>query len=108
MTLKEQGEDAAQLAGESPGGIDLTGDRLRVEIIRDAKGALLPWEAQPIQHIPIDGMVPVIINIQPVTNLPLLLGAQPKDALPPDSLPRDELGRKDGEDIFDGVKPAVL
>ncbi|MCA9392650.1 MAG: histidine phosphatase family protein [Candidatus Omnitrophica bacterium] len=108
VTLKEQGEDAAQLAGESPGGIDLTGDRLRVEIIRDAKGALLPWEAQPIQHIPIDGMVPVIINIQPVTNLPLLLGAQPKDALPPDSLPRDELGRKDGEDIFDGVKPAVL
>lgn len=103
VALEQQGGDAAVLGSEAPGGIDLTGERLRVEIIRDEAGRPVPWEDQPIQRIPIDGMVPVIINIQPVTNLPLLLGAQTEDAPP-----RDELGRKDPEDIFDAAKPAVL
>ncbi len=34
----------------------------------------LPMPTIPLENIKIDGLVPVIIHIAPVTNLPLLLG----------------------------------
>ncbi|MBI5150707.1 MAG: hypothetical protein HZA28_08065 [Candidatus Omnitrophica bacterium] len=47
---------------------------LDLQIKRDANFVPLPLPQQPIQQMHIDGFIPVIINIQPVTNLPLLLG----------------------------------
>ncbi|MCB9719339.1 MAG: hypothetical protein H6756_00525 [Candidatus Omnitrophica bacterium] len=59
---------------QTKGGIDLTPDTLRVEVLRDDAGLPVPFTDAQLQHIHIDGLVPVIINVQPVLNLPLLLG----------------------------------
>ena len=56
------------------GGIDLNPALLDLQIKRDANGVPLPLPMQPIERMNIEGFIPVIINITPVTNLPLLLG----------------------------------
>ncbi len=56
------------------GGIDLNPDLLDLQIKRDDNGIPLPLNQQPLEHMNIDGFVPVIINIVPVPNLPLFLG----------------------------------
>lgn len=56
------------------GGIDLNPVNLNLQIKRDGNGVPLPVEFQDIPNINVNGFVPVIINITPVTNLPLLLG----------------------------------
>ena len=45
-----------------------------LQIKRDGNGVPLPLPLQPIENMHIDGFLPVIINIVPITNLPLLLG----------------------------------
>lgn len=60
---------------ENIGGIDLTTDNFELEIQRDGNGMPLPQ--QPSQMLDIQGLYPVIINITPVQNLPVLLGAIP-------------------------------
>ncbi len=45
-----------------------------LQINRDDHGVPLPLPQQPIDKIHIDGLIPVIINITPVQNLPILLG----------------------------------
>ena len=56
------------------GGIDLNPANLNLQIKRDGNGVPLAVEFQDIPNINVNGFVPVIINITPVTNLPLLLG----------------------------------
>lgn len=56
------------------GGIDLNPAHLDLQIKRDGKGIPLPLFQQPIETFNIEGFVPVIINVTPITNLPLLLG----------------------------------
>ncbi len=58
------------------GGIDFDPTLLNLQIKRDGKGVPLPLPEQNIENINIDGLYPVIINIQPVNaqTLPLLLG----------------------------------
>ncbi len=56
------------------GGIDLNPALLDLQIKRDGNGVPLPLPMQPIENMHIEGFLPVIINITPVTNLPLLLG----------------------------------
>ena len=53
---------------------DRDGIRIVIEIKRDGNGVPLPLPMQPIKNMHIEGFLPVIINITPVTNLPLLLG----------------------------------
>ncbi|GEM_PF-5039978 len=69
---------------EPVGGIDLNPALLDLQIRRDANFVPLPLPQQPIGEMHIDGFIPVIINIVPVTNLPLLLGiadeGKPSDA----------------------------
>lgn len=60
------------------GGIDFNEDLLDLQIKRDTNGVPLPLNLQPIKSMKIDGFIPVIINIQPVTNLPLILGFDPE------------------------------
>jgi hypothetical protein len=54
------------------GGIDLNAAQMDMQIKRDGNGVPLPVAQQNIENIQIDGMVPQVLNIQPVTNLPIL------------------------------------
>ena len=63
---------------KAPGGINLNPSLLNLQIKRDGKGIPLPLSQQPIKNMKIDGFMPVIINITPVSNLPLLLGIAPR------------------------------
>ena len=56
------------------GGIDLNPALLDLQIRRDGNGVPLPLPMQPIQDMHIEGFLPIIINVTPITNLPLLLG----------------------------------
>ena len=53
------------------GGIDFAGSNLDLQIKRDGKGMVLPMSQQNLDNIHIDGLVPVILNIKPVQNVPL-------------------------------------
>jgi hypothetical protein len=66
---------------QPPGGIDFNPRWLEMEIRRDGNGVPLPIESQPIEQfrMQIQGVIPVIINITPVTNLPMLLGIATPD-----------------------------
>jgi len=69
--------DAAMLAGAddfTKGGIDLNPANLNLQIKRDGNGVPLPIQFQDIPNINVEGFLPVIIQITPVTNLPLLFG----------------------------------
>ncbi|VAX35184.1 hypothetical protein MNBD_UNCLBAC01-950 [hydrothermal vent metagenome] len=55
------------------GGINFNTDLINWQIKRDGNGIPLPMNLQPIEDMQIDGFVPVIINVTPVS-LPMLLG----------------------------------
>jgi hypothetical protein len=59
------------------GGIDLNPANLNLQIKRDDAGVPLPLQFQDIPNIRINGLVPVIINIVPVADVPMLLGVIP-------------------------------
>ncbi|MCK5082887.1 MAG: hypothetical protein KAR31_08270, partial [Candidatus Omnitrophica bacterium] len=65
--------------GKRVGGINLNPELLDLQIKRDGNGVPLPMNLQPIHRMKIDGFVPVIINVTPVVNLPLLLGFADSD-----------------------------
>ncbi|MCR4337277.1 MAG: UTP--glucose-1-phosphate uridylyltransferase, partial [Candidatus Omnitrophica bacterium] len=68
----------ARMTQASPvGGINLDPKLLDLQIKRDSEGIPLPLNLQPLDQIHIEGIVPVIINVTPVTNLPDLLGFVP-------------------------------
>jgi Fe-S cluster assembly iron-binding protein IscA len=56
------------------GGIDLNPALLDMQIKRDGNGVPFPVSQQSIADMKIEGFIPVIINITPVTNVGLLLG----------------------------------
>ena len=64
------------------GGIDLNSKNLDLQIKRDEKGMPLPLKFQNLDKIKIDALYPVILNIAPVTNLPILLGLDKKTSTP--------------------------
>ncbi len=83
---------------DAPGGIDLNPALLDLQIKRDGNGVPLPLPQQPLEHMSIEGFIPVIINITPVTDLPMLLGIaedeRPDHAAQADIAPMPmELGR---------------
>jgi len=69
----ESSGDSAMLT-KNPGGIDLNSNILNMNIQRDGKGIALPAFQQPIENINVDGFIPLIINVVPITNLPLIIG----------------------------------
>ncbi|MFT5387480.1 MAG: hypothetical protein ACI9E5_000608 [Candidatus Omnitrophota bacterium] len=76
-TLEELGpvSDAAVIERvERVGGIDLNPKLLDLQIKRDGSGIPLPMNFQPLENMNIEGFLPVIINVTPIANLPLLLG----------------------------------
>jgi len=76
----EQAFRAAASSSLGPtGGIDLTQTYQSLNIKVDASGSPLPIEFQDMEQIHFDGLVPVILNVTPVINLPLLLGLSSKN-----------------------------
>ncbi len=63
------------------GGINFNTDLINWQIKRDGNGVPLPMNLQPIETMQIEGFVPVIINMTPVS-LPLLLGLVDKETIP--------------------------
>jgi len=57
-----------------PGGIDLNPNTLDLQTQGRRFDLKLPLNSFDLQNIRIDGFTPVIINVTPLTNLPLLLG----------------------------------
>ena len=70
----EFASDEIRATKDEVGGIDLNPLLMDLQIKRDGNGIPLPLPQQPVENMNIDGFVPVIIHIAPVTNLPLLLG----------------------------------
>lgn len=64
------------------GGINFDPTLLNLQIKRDGQGVPLPLPQQNLQQINIQGLYPIIINIQPVNaqTLPLFLGQAPKQS----------------------------
>jgi len=54
------------------GGIDFNSANLNLQIKRDGKGVPLPISQQNLESIHIDGLIPVIIEIKPAVDSPLL------------------------------------
>ena len=77
--MPETAFDAAATA-EAPGGIDLNPDKIQF----DQQGKKIDFnvpstnDALIQQYLNIEGFEPVIINITPITNIPLLLGTAEK------------------------------
>jgi hypothetical protein len=53
------------------GGIDFNAANLNLQIKRDGNGVPLPISQQDLENINIDGLVPIIIDIQPAASLPI-------------------------------------
>jgi hypothetical protein len=76
VDIGEINKDAAQeitvLDNASYGGIDLNAANLNMQIKRDGAGMPLPAAQQDLSNFKIDGLVPVVLNIEPVVSLPAL------------------------------------
>ncbi len=57
------------------GGIDLNASNLNLQVKRDGNGVPLPVTMQDLEGFKIDGLVPEILSIEPVMNLPVLSDA---------------------------------
>ncbi|MBU0468482.1 MAG: hypothetical protein KJ736_05400 [Candidatus Omnitrophica bacterium] len=66
-------------ADKTVGGIDLNTSNMDFEINSDGQEFSIPVNLQQIESINIDGLVPVIFNISPTTNLQMLLGVSESD-----------------------------
>jgi len=64
---------------ENPGGIDMNPNNLNLQTQGGRFDFKLPMNSLDLQNIRIDGFTPVIINVAPLTNLPLLLGLVDED-----------------------------
>ena len=81
--LKALSPDAAMVIQVKPvGGINLDPSLLNLQIKRDANGVPLPMRKQSMGNIKIDGVLPVIIKIVPIDNLPLFLGMDDQKSTP--------------------------
>lgn len=73
------------------GGIDLNPAMMNLKIKRDGNGVPLPLEMQGSEMMDVNGFYPVIINVVPVTNLPLILGINIDEEMPADSAAVDRV-----------------
>ena len=64
---------------DTKGGIDLNPDLLELKTKGGGIEFQLPENLKYLETTPINGLTPLIIEIVPVTNLPLLLGVSDKE-----------------------------
>ncbi len=67
-------DNQSQMTNKEVGGINLNPALLNLQIRRDEEGVPLPVFDQPIETMQIEGFLPVIIQLVPMTNLSVLLG----------------------------------
>jgi hypothetical protein len=67
--LSAKPKDGAMVTQQPLGGIDLNAANLNLQIKRDGRGVPLPISRQDWEHIRIDGLIPVIIDIRPASNI---------------------------------------
>ena len=72
----EQNKSGDGVALNVKGGIDLARSNLDLHIKRDNQGVPLPVNQQDFDNIRIDGLVPVVLNIQPAGKIPLFGGSK--------------------------------
>ncbi len=67
--------DAARLYTQQTGGIDLSADKMGLQIKRDGNGVPLAFPMQDVGNLKIDGLSPVILDVKPATpqNTPFLM-----------------------------------
>ena len=77
MAIKDDTGRVTQSIAEKRGGIDLTPENLNLIIKRNGNSDI-PQMLTPeqLQRFKINDLTPIIINIQPVNNLPAFLGIQ--------------------------------
>jgi hypothetical protein len=63
-------------AAEPLGGIDFNAAHLNLQIKRDGQGVPLPMSQQNLESIKLEGLIPVILEIKPVLQTPLLTQLQ--------------------------------
>jgi len=68
--------DRAVIADSSKGGIDFNSANLNLQIKRDGKGVPLPISQQNLESIHIDDLIPVILDIKPAVDSPLMTELQ--------------------------------
>ncbi|MBZ0166502.1 MAG: hypothetical protein K8I00_06815, partial [Candidatus Omnitrophica bacterium] len=66
---------SAIISPQDVGGIDLNPNLLELQIEGNGLELNIPVNNPNIEHIRIEGLLPVIINVTPITNLPVILGA---------------------------------
>ncbi len=77
---EEKVNDYAKAGDSTKGGIDLNPTLLNTEVKRTGRGVIIPtFKGSAPDLSGVEGFVPNIINITPITNLPLHLGIVPKD-----------------------------
>jgi len=77
MTGKDEklpNEDAAM--SDEVGGINLDPSQMQLETTGTASMFDIPLDAESLENINIEGFVPVIFSITPITNLPLIMGSK--------------------------------
>ena len=86
---------SSPVQSDNPGGIDLNPQA--IEMDKSGNGVDFPVPAfDPTQFQNIEGFLPIIINISPITNIPLLLGLAPAKPIS-DRLRYGEAGLADTE-----------
>jgi len=72
--MAEAGQSSSPVERDDIGGIDMNPNNLNLQTQGGRFDLKLPLNSIDLQNIRIDGFTPVIINVTPLTNLPLLLG----------------------------------
>ncbi len=106
LLVDKNSEIKAQSAQPTNGGIDLNPATMNMQIKRDGNGVPLPLNLQPIDNINIEGFQPIIINVAPINNLPLLLGIKtnPAEPIKTSKAENTELGYLDKAREMESVK----
>ena len=72
QTSQNKADYAKNDAAMTRGGIDFNAAHLDLQIKRDGNGVPLPINQQDLDNIHIDGLIPVILDIKPAIQTPLL------------------------------------
>ena len=79
LAMKTNPSPKVDKASVTPGGIDLNGANLNLQIKRDGRGVPLPLNQQDMAQLNnIEGFVPEIIEIKPAINVPIINELQQK------------------------------
>jgi len=92
FSVQKDDANASPIREDREGGINLNSAAMDMQIERDGNGVALPVWDQPIESMNIEGLIPVIINVVPVSYQMLLGFVDQKDAFPDTACPDDDSG----------------